>query len=116
MRDDYVPTDEKKDPISQVWGYANSIRAGHMKDKNGELIHVDSGTQFYVYLVCNITKKITALANLHQLQSTPDGLGFFGWHQNFRLYTEVIDYKKLIQDAEKRNKVFFEKCGLPTEH
>ena len=112
-RDDYIPADEKKDPILQVWGYANSIREGYAKDKKGEFIRVSSGTQFYVYLVCDITKKITDLALQHQLQDTPDGLGFFGWHQNYKLYTEVIDYKKLIQDAEKRNSIFFDKLGIP---
>jgi len=113
MRDDYVPVDEKKDPILQVWDYANFIRDGYAKDKNGEFIRVSVGTQFYVYLVCNITEKMTNLARLHQLQLTPDGGGYFGWHPIFSLYTEIIDYQKLLQDAEKRNKVFFDKFGLP---
>lgn len=116
MRDDYVPTNEKKDPILQVWNYANSIRDGYAKDKKGEFIRVSSGTQFYVYLVCDITEKLSALADLYQLQVTPDGLGFFGWHPKYTLYTEIIDYRKLIQDAEKRNKIFFDKFGLPAEN
>jgi hypothetical protein len=28
-------------------------------------------------------------------------------------YFEVISYSKLVADAEKRKKVFFEKLGLP---
>ena len=64
----------------------------------------------------DITEKLQKLARLHQLQLTPDGLGYFGWHRDYAFYTEVIDYRKLIQDAEKRNKVFFDKFGLPAEH
>lgn len=116
MRNDYSQTDDKRDPIQQVWNYAKSIRDGQAKDKNGDFIRVNQGTQFYVYLVCDITSKLIELADLHQLRLTPDGLGYFGWHPNYGVYTEVIDYKKLIQDAEKRNKVFFDKFGLPTKH
>lgn len=114
MRNDYSPSDEKKDPIQQVWGYANSIKSGNAKDKNGVLIRVSEGTQFYAYVVCDITDKIKELALYHQLRVMPDGLGYYGWHPNFEVYTEIIDYQKLIQDAEKRNRVFFDKFGLPT--
>ena len=52
-------------------------------------------------------------ARLFELQDTPDNLGFFGYKRSFNAYFEVISYSKLVADAEKRNKVFFQKLGLP---
>lgn len=42
----------------------------------------------------------------------PDGLGWFTWFPNNRLYMEVLSWDKVLKDAEMRNKVFFNKLGL----
>ena len=34
------------------------------------------------------------------------------YHEKKRTYIELISYDKLILDAEKRNKVLFEKLGI----
>lgn len=113
MRDDHAPTDEDRDPVAQVWGYAKKIRAGTATDKKGAFIQVGDGTQFYAYIVCSLTPKMHEIAEFHQFRKMPDGLGYFGWHPNFRVYTEILDYNKIIQDAKKRNEVFFDKLNLP---
>jgi hypothetical protein len=47
------------------------------------------------------------------LRLTPDGQGFFGFNPTHNAYTEIISYDKLVGDSERRNRMFFEKLGLP---
>lgn len=112
-RDDHSEDDDDRDPIAQVWRYAEKIQKGNVKDKNGQFVKTGDGTQFYAYVVCNLTPKMDDLANFHSFTRMPDNLGYFRWQPNYRVYTEILDYQKLIQDAKKRNEVFFDKFNLP---
>jgi hypothetical protein len=42
----------------------------------------------------------------------PDNQGWFKWYKNNNLYIEVLSWDKLLNDAELRNKVFFNKLGI----
>jgi hypothetical protein len=112
-RDDYSENDEERDPIAQVWRYAEKIQTGTIKDKSGQYVKTNDGTQFYAYIVCNLSPKMIDLAKFHSFIPMPDNLGYFAWQPNYRVYTEILDYQKLIQDAKKRNQVFFDKFNLP---
>jgi len=112
-RNDYSEDDEERDPVAQVWRYADKIQKGNVKDKSGQFIKTSDGTQFYAYIICDLTPKMDDLANFHSFTRMPDNLGYFAWQPNFRIYTEILDYQKLIQDARKRNEVFFDKFNLP---
>ncbi len=112
-RDDYSPDDEDRDPIAQVWKYAKKIQDGKAKDKTGQFVRTGEGTQFYAYVICNLTPKMNELAEFHSFTPMPDGMGYFRWQPNYKVYTEILDYRKLIQDAKKRNQVFFDKFNLP---
>jgi len=63
-------------------------------------------------IICDITPTLKEWARLFELQDTPDSLGFFGYKRFYNAYFEVISYSKLVADAERRNKVFFQKLGL----
>lgn len=43
----------------------------------------------------------------------PDQLGYFGYNESLRAWVEVVAYEKMVSDAKKRNRAFFEKLGLP---
>ena len=43
---------------------------------------------------------------------TPDNQGYYGFHRNYGIYWEVMDYNKLLRDAQRRNRIFFEKLNL----
>jgi hypothetical protein len=51
-------------------------------------------------------------ARLASLTESPDRAGYFGYNQNYSAYVEVISFNKLVSDAEKRNRVFFEKLNV----
>lgn len=112
-RDDYSERDDEHDPIAQVWRYAQRIQAGEVKDKSGQFIKTGDGTHYYGYVIANLTPKMRDLAEFHNFTPMPDNLGYFHWQQKYRVYCEVLDYDKIIQDAKKRNEVFFDKFSLP---
>ncbi len=110
QRNDYSETEN---PFTQVAKYIDDIRAGKARTVSGRPIPIPQNLPFYCYIVCDITPNLKEWARHFELQDTPDSLGFFGYKRAFNAYFEVISYSKLVADAEKRNKVFFQKLGLP---
>lgn len=68
---------------------------------------------FYCYIICDLTPRLKEWARTYNLRATPDGLGFFGYNENYGAYLEVVSYSKLVTDAQKRNQAFFTHLGLP---
>lgn len=110
MRDDY---DEENNPIQQVLQYVKDIRAGKAITKNGRPIPVQDRTPFYCYVICDLTPKLSDQAKFAGLQATPDNWGYFGYNPAIGAYIEVVSFDKLVSDANKRNRVLFEKLNLP---
>lgn len=108
-RDDY---DDKKNPISQVYKYVRAIREGNARDRNGRTMRVTESVPFYCYVVCDITPKLKIAASERELKLTPDGHGYFGFNTDLKAYVEVISFDKLLSDAERRNRIFFEKLNI----
>ena len=112
MRDDY---DDTENPIQQVLRYVSEIRSGNALTKDRRPIAIPSSTPFYCYIVCDLTKKLRDQAKFHGLRTTPDGYGFFGYNDEIGAYIEIIDFSKLLQDANKRNRILFDKLNLPSK-
>lgn len=110
MRNDY--TDEKN-PVDQVLNYAREIRDGNKSDKNGRLISVNPDTPFYLYIICDLSKKLRKVVENYGWTKTPDNCGYFGYNQNLNAYIEIISYDKMLQDSLKRNKILFNKLFCP---
>lgn len=109
MRDDYKPGEN---PIDQLMGYQEKLASNSVTDKNGRPIKVGDSTQFYLYAVCDITDSLMKYAKRYGFHETPDKLGLYWYNDNARAYMEIISFDKLINDAEKRNKVLFDKLGI----
>lgn len=112
-RDDFANPSSDDDPIEQVKRYANQIRAGNCTLPNGRTIRVSDNTPFYGYVVCDLTAKVKLwLKNDKDFTEMPDGLGWFHWFRNIRVYMEVLSLDKVLADATMRNKIFFQKLGI----
>jgi hypothetical protein len=110
QRDDYS---EKENPFTQVAKYIDEIRDGKARTSDGRPMPIPTNLPFYCYIICDMTPTLKGWARFFELEQTPDNLGFFGYKRGFNAYFEVISYSKLVADAEKRNKAFFQKLGLP---
>ena len=112
-RDDFANPSSKDDPIQQVIRYAIKIREGNFKTPKGRPIDVSDNTPFYGYVMCETTNKVkNRLEKEKNFTPMPDGLGWFNWFGNLRLYLEVLSWGKVLRDAENRNKIFFRKLGI----
>lgn len=104
---------DEENPFVQVTNYIGEIRAGKAVTRDGRPLPISENMPFYCYIICDLTPQLRKWAQFSDLQETPDRLGFFGYKRHFNAYCEVISYDKLVADAEKRNKTFFQKLGLP---
>ena len=105
------PDDEN--PIMQACRYAEIIRAGKYEMPEGlEPIKVSQETPVYIYVVSDLVDKIHEFAKSFSLTISPDSEGYFGFSSGFNAYIEVMSYRKLIEDAKMRNKIFFKKLGI----
>ncbi len=104
---------QNEDPILQIAKYLKDIKDDKYETPKGvERIKVNDCTPVYGYVICDITPKIKEFAKTHQLTLSPDEEGYFGFHNGYRMYIEIISFKKLLKDSELRNKIFFKKLGI----
>lgn len=102
-----------EDPVVQIGEYLEEIRAGKYETPQGvEKIKVNQYTPVYAYVICDLTSKIHNFAKIHQLTLSPDAEGYFGYHNGYGMYLEMISFKKLLKDANLRNKIFFKKLQI----
>lgn len=50
-----------------------------------------------------------SIAKRNYFKSTPDGIGYYFYHDNYNAYIEILPYNKMIQDSKKRNRILFDK-------
>ncbi|MFY0253828.1 ATP-binding protein [Chitinophaga sp. 30R24] len=110
----FSSSSEKKNPVDQVISYIRTIRENGATDRRGKLIQLDKDkTPFYAYIICDFNQSLTKVLEDRDYTRTPDNLVFFYFHEKYNAYIEVISYQKMLKDAKSRNRVLFEKLGLP---
>jgi len=109
-------TDKKTNPIAQVFSYIKEIKKGEAVDRDGVKIRVNGAIRFYCYIIADLTESMEDAAIYAGLKKTPDGLGYFGVNDIYNAYIEVIGFRKMLDDARKRNAILFEKLGIQNVH
>ncbi len=104
---------ENDNPFDQILEYIDEIRSGKARTADGRDVPVSEGVHFYCYIVADKTENLERQAYKAELEKTPDSQGFFGYKKHYRAYIEFVSYSKLLTDARQRNRVFFDKLGLP---
>jgi hypothetical protein len=103
-----------EDPISQVYRLVREIREGKKKNNQGRLIRpANDKVPAYCYIVCDLTPPVETRIQNMGARKTPDNLGYYGYNETLNAYYEVISYGKLLADAQKRNRILFDKLNLP---
>ena len=110
QRDDYTET---QNPLDQVFEMVQEIRAGQFMDSKRRPISVaNDRIPAHCYVVCDLTPTMKKILISRDATATPDGQGFYGFHKNYGIYFEMIDYNKVVRDARRRNRIFFEKLNV----
>ncbi len=112
MRND-AGAGEDKDPIDQALGYIDRIREGKVQTASGRPIPQSDSIPGYCYVLCDLTSTMIKRCRMHDLDRTPDGLGFFGYNKSYGAHIQVISFDQLVQSTNERNRAFFDKLGLP---
>lgn len=105
---------DNENPIQQALRYSRKILDGKYEMPEGvEKVKVNKdNTPVYIYIVCDIVDKIREFADLANLSVSPDDEGYFGYISKYNAYVEIMSFRKVIEDATMRNKIFFHKLGL----
>lgn len=114
-RDGYTISDSKKNPIDQVLSYIRTIRENKATDRLGKTIDFnENGTKFYAYIILDFNSSIKQILEEKDYTKTHDGMGYYNYNKNYNAYIEVVSYQKLLKDAKIRNRILFDKLGIPT--
>lgn len=114
-RDDFTlqSTSKEDDPIEQIIRYRNNIVDWKKKTPKWIEIEISDNTPFYWFVICTITQKVKDwLHREKDFQMMPDWKWFFKWHSWTKMYIEVLDWSKVVNDSKTRNRVFFEKLKI----
>ncbi|MDR7088836.1 ATP-binding protein [Cellvibrio fibrivorans] len=113
MRND-MKEGEDKDPIDQALGYLERVREGKVQTPSGRIIPPVQTVPGYCYVLCDLTTTMIKRCKNFNLTVTSDGMGYFGYNDNYKAYIEVISFDQLTKSARERNRAFFDKLGLPS--
>jgi hypothetical protein len=111
-RDDY---NDEKNPISQVYDYIRNIRSGAARNRDGSSVdRVPDSVPFFCHVVASLTSTLRKQLDDLDYVEGPDGQSYFSFNSKLKAYIEVSSYAKVLVDAQKRNKAFFDKLGIPS--
>jgi hypothetical protein len=103
--------------VDQVTQYIKLIREGKCKDKNGRMLAEVNGKaiRFSCYILSDLPGSMTEFLEGRNFRKTPDGQGYYLYHDHYNAYIEVLPYSKMIRDSERRNKILFDRlfCQSP---
>lgn len=90
---------------------------GNFEDNSRQLWgqYTAQATKFFCYAICDTENDyIRKIADLLEMEPSLDGAGYYVHRPKKNAYLEIISLRKLLAHARTRNKLFFEKLGLPT--
>jgi hypothetical protein len=108
-RDDYTTTDN---PVMRSFELVQQIRANKFIVKGRPVSVANDRIPATCYAVCDLTPSLRKTLDNMDAFVAPDNQGYYGFHRKYGVYYEVMDYNKLLRDAEKRNRIFFDKLNV----
>lgn len=109
----FINPSEKEDPIEQVTRYLNWLRDGKYRMENGIEIDATENTPAYWYIVCTIDASVEKwLRREKGCKYLPDWEWFIYFNSEANIIIYIMSWKKLIQDAQERNKIFFKRLWI----
>jgi hypothetical protein len=113
MRND-AGSGEEKDPLTQALRYLDKVRAGQVRTASGRPIPHSDQIPGFCYVIADLTSTVQERCKQANLRPTHDSLGYFGYNDSYKAYIEVNSFDRLLNEAQRRNRAFFDRLGLPT--
>ena len=108
-RDDYNLT---SNPVNQIFDLVEKVHEGTFKVRGRPISTANQSVPTTAYAVCDLTPSLRKVLQRMSARMTPDGQCFYGYHDDLKVYWQVVEYGKLLRDAERRNKIFFDKLNI----
>lgn len=105
-----IPAETKLEDL--ILKYFVELDGNSVKDSNGGKIEIGSTTPKFGYIICNVDKKLKAYnKNWNEFKETPYNT-LFKLFPEQNLYIEVLTFKQLLDNAEKKHMAFFKALGV----
>ena len=102
---------DDENPQFQVERYIREIRSNNSTDINGRPIRLSENTRFYCYIIADRRGKLAEWTE--SWSPTADGRGrVYPFQGDYKGFIELVEWDQLLDDAEERNKAFFDKAGI----
>jgi hypothetical protein len=102
-----------EDPTKQVYRYLREIRAAKkVRLPNGRDINVSDETRYYCFVICDLTAAIQEFVENNSYAKLMGEFGYYTYNRHHNAHTEVLGFDKIVLDAKRRHKAFFEKLGI----
>lgn len=102
----------ERSAVVQLYEIINGIRNKSIKQDNGRDININDSTKFYCFAICDINDSVKKDAEERDFHPLKDGMGYYAHNGKYNAYVEILAYDKLISNAKKRHRAFFEKLGI----
>ncbi|HUC49373.1 MAG TPA: hypothetical protein VMA30_08295 [Xanthobacteraceae bacterium] len=109
-RDDYTSAEN---PLEQAFKLIDEIRNSEFEIRGRSVSVSNRDIPATAYCICDMTPTMRQVLKTFDAFTTPDKQGYYGFHRGYNTYYEVVDYSKMLQDAKKRNRIFFDKLNIP---
>lgn len=109
-RDDY---EDGETIVHQVWRYIDQIRKRSRFDEAGRPLVLPDSAPAFAYVLCDLTERVRAQCVREQMTEMADQRGFFNFHPAYRVFTWVLSFDKVVDEAFQRNAAFFDRLNLP---
>ena len=107
-RNDYSFGPAKSDPVTQVLDTLNgAVRAGGVVRSDGVNMSFAGVIRRYAYIVADLTPTLIEVLQSHDFSNDQNPKIFFRYRGNEKVFIQALAYDTLIQNAKKRNQVFF---------
>lgn len=108
-RDDYT---DDENPISQVLGYIEDLRSGKAEDRRGRPLTIPPTLPMHAFIICDITPTLVKYAGRADFLPTVDQHRYYSYHKKYAATLEVISFDTMLDLAERRNRILFDKLGV----
>lgn len=100
------------DPVAATLDYVEKIKAGRAFSESGKVIDVQQNAFTTVYILADWTADFQKYLKRNDFKPMPGDFGQYRYHDNESIMFYALSFKRVIESAKLRNRVFFKKLGI----
>jgi hypothetical protein len=102
----------RDDPVQAALDYVEALKAGRAYSEGNAVIDVDANAFTTVYILADFTADFRKYLSGRDFKVLPGGDAFTWFHSTASIMFVAMSYRRMIDSAEMRNRIFFRKLGI----